>query len=61
MLPEEKMMLQAMPMKRHQDLVEHTSSATLSKMAGNAWCYMNFVAGFLSAAACMPVNFFEGK
>ena len=59
MLPEERMMLQAMPMKRHQELVCRSGAHTLCKLAGNAWCYVNFIPGFLSAAACVPMRWFD--
>lgn len=59
MLSEEKFLLQSMPMKRHQRLLEDTPCSVLRTLAGNSWCYHNFACGFVCALATVPIRWFE--
>ena len=60
LLPEELFLLQGQPMEKHSAALANTSLSVQRQLSGDAWNYFSFATGFVSALACLPVDWFQG-
>lgn len=56
MFPEEKWLLQGMPLEKHLENFVNSPMSVLHKLAGNAFNGFNLSTGFLCALACCPMK-----
>lgn len=56
MLCEEKWLLQGMPMSKHQGVLDSLPGSFPHALAGNGWCFYNFIPAFLVALAAAPIS-----